>query len=75
MVGEVMNFMCHVSECDFEGAKTLKLSEKTEVLADFCNFLGKKTQKFGSGGLFILFEIHKYAGDRLKIQKLICSLA
>ena len=52
--------MCHVSECDFEGAKTLILSEKTAVLVDFCNFLDKKqgkSTKIWHGGLFSLFEI------------------
>ena len=55
-----MNFMCSVSECDFDGAKTLKLSVKTAVFGRFLQFFGKKNkekaQKFGRGGLFHFFK-------------------
>ena len=35
----------HVSDCDFEGAKTLKLSAKTADFGRLLQFFGKKTTK------------------------------
>ena len=40
-----MNSMCHVTDCNFEGAKTLKLSEKTPDFGRLLQFFGKKTRK------------------------------
>ena len=50
-----MNDMNHVIECDFEGAKTLKLSgKKQQFWQIFAIFWGKpeKSTKFGRGQLF-----------------------
>ena len=68
-----MNFMSHVTECDSEGAKMFKLSEKTADFGRFLQFFGKKKQgkciKIWKGGLFSLFEFHKFARYRPNIQK------
>ena len=51
-----MNSMCHMSDCDFEGAKTLKLSAKTADFGRLLQFFWKKNnknaQKFGRGCIF-----------------------
>ena len=67
-----MNFMCHVSECDFEGATMLKLSEKQQFWQVFAIFWKKqgKAQKFGRGGLFSFCEIQKFARNWPNMQKL-----
>ena len=49
--------MCHVSDCGFEGAKTLKLSAKTADFGRFLKFFGKKNkknaQKFGRACILV----------------------
>ena len=77
-VGELMNDTNHVIECDFEGAKTLKLSGKNSSFGRFLQFFGenqKKAQNLAEDSFFSRFENHKFARDRLKIQQLICNLA
>ena len=68
-----MNSMCHVTDCNFEGAKTLKLSEKTPDFGRLLQFFGKKTRKMhknlAAGGLFSLFEFYKFARYWPNIQK------
>ena len=41
----MMNSMCYVSDCGFEGAKALKLSAKTADFGRLLKFFGKKQEK------------------------------
>ena len=60
-----MNSMCHVSDCGFEGAKTLKLSAKTADFGRLLKFFGKKTRKmhknFGRACILVENEFPKFA--------------
>ena len=40
-----MNSMSHVTDCDFEGAKTLELSAKTADFGRLLQFFGENTRK------------------------------
>ena len=59
-----MNSMSHVTDCDFEGAKTLELSAKTADFGRLLQFFGENTkknsQKIGRGCLFSFYEFYKF---------------